>query len=102
MEQERKFTIADVIATVGEDGTIQLPPQILEVLGINPGQSIHFKVDEKGEVTVIAYKSSKKSTGEVTAPEPIIGDQIEQVPLFDIPTSTTETSRRHDRRRQQE
>jgi len=54
-EQERKFFIADFIATVGEDGTIQLPPQLLEVLGIDPRQSIHFEIDEKGDVTVKTY-----------------------------------------------
>jgi bifunctional DNA-binding transcriptional regulator/antitoxin component of YhaV-PrlF toxin-antitoxin module len=97
MEQERKFTIADFIATVREDGTIQLPPQVLEVLGINPGQSIHFEIDEKGEVTVNAYKSSKKSAGEVIAPEPIIGEQIEQVPLFDMEPGTTKRKHKSQR-----
>jgi bifunctional DNA-binding transcriptional regulator/antitoxin component of YhaV-PrlF toxin-antitoxin module len=83
MEQERKFTIAEFITEVGEDLTIQLPLQLLEVLGINPGQAINFVIDEKGNVSVEAYYPEVKNTKASTAPEPITGE-VEQAALFDI------------------
>ena len=52
MEQIRKFTIAQFITTVGEAGTIILPPHLLEVLGVIPGQDLSSDIDEHGGVTV--------------------------------------------------
>jgi bifunctional DNA-binding transcriptional regulator/antitoxin component of YhaV-PrlF toxin-antitoxin module len=83
MEQERKFPIADFIATIQEDGTIQIPPQLLEVLGVQPGQSIHFIVDDKGKITVQAYYPTKKNTEASTSPDPITEDAT-QATLFDV------------------
>lgn len=99
MEQERKFTIAEFITTVGEDLTIQLPPQLLEVLGMKPGQAIHFEIDEKGYVSVEAYYPSAKNIGESTRADFITSEQVEQATLFDIQDSSTETRTGHTKRR---
>jgi bifunctional DNA-binding transcriptional regulator/antitoxin component of YhaV-PrlF toxin-antitoxin module len=99
MEQERKFPIAEFIATVQEDLTIQLPPQLLEVLGIKPGQTINFIIDEKGNVSVEAYNSHNKSTEAFTTPDPVTGEQAFQAALFDVEPCTSETERNHKSRR---
>jgi bifunctional DNA-binding transcriptional regulator/antitoxin component of YhaV-PrlF toxin-antitoxin module len=92
MEQERNFSIAEFITTVQEDLTIQLPPQLLEVLGIIPGQAINFLIDEKGNVSVEAYFPSKKSTEAPTLSEPITGETT-QATLFDMEPNPSETRR---------
>lgn len=100
MEQERKFTLAEFIATVQEDRSIQLPQQLLEVLGITPGQAIHFEIDNEGRVTVKPYKPPKDNTGAVSTTDPINSKQVEQAFLFGTQDSTTEPGTRHANRRQ--
>ncbi len=94
MEQDRKFTIAEFITTVNNDMILQLPPQLLEVLGIKPGQAINFLIDENGNVTVEAYTKAKKHTAISSTPDPIT-EELEQATLFEVNPNTYETEKRH-------
>ena len=84
-------------------GEVQLDQGFLEVLGIAPGDSISFSIDEQGNVTVKGFKKEQqfpprpgatdiKAPGTSATPKP--GDMTQAV-LFgaDVPAPRTRKSR---------
>ncbi len=101
--QERRFTLAEVNTKVGPMGQVQLDLGFLEVLGISPGDSISFSIDEQGNVTVKGFKKEQqfpprpgatdiKAPGTTATAKP--GD-VTQAALFgaDVPATRTRKSR---------
>jgi len=101
--QERRFTLAEVHTHVGPMGEVQLDQGFLEVLGIAPGDSISFSIDEQGNVTVKGFKKEHqfrprpgatdiKAPGTSATAKP--GD-VTQAALFgaDVPAPRTRKSR---------
>ena len=101
--QERRFTLAEVHTKVGPMGQVQLDQGFLEVLGVSPGDSISFSIDEQGNVTVKGFKKEQqfpprpgatniKAQGNSITAKP--GD-VTQAVLFgtDVPAPRTRKSR---------
>ncbi len=93
MQQERKFSLAEVHTKMGTMREVRLDQAFLDVLGVKPGDFLVFTVSKEGGVTVKGEKQTTH-TGGTTAPDTTIPrmprpDQITQVTLF----STEEPSK---------
>src|SRR6266487_6952608 len=86
MQQERKFSLAEVHTKMGTMREVRLDQAFLDVLGVKPGDFLVFTVSKEGGVTVAGEKLITHE-GRITAPEapnPSIPrhDQVTQVTLF--------------------
>lgn len=73
-------TVTTYEATVSEDGTITLPEELRRELGVEPGGTIRFQVDDRGRVSLrVPPKRLEDVLGYLVAKGPTSVDLDEEI-----------------------